>query len=148
MGKKWQVSSNDWRYFTIAVSDMKFCQKHVTQNRSFTLLQPITLDKSCRRSPVAKYLSNDDGNRAVSRGVILEKLNLNIFLRSHVIVLVTLLMAFIKSFLWAKHEDSTCVLSLREKCPNTELFLVRIQSECGKTRTRNISVCGHFTQCI
>ena len=81
---------------------MKFCQKHVMQNRSFTLLQPITLDKSCRRCPVAKYLSNDDGNRAVSRGVILEKLNLNIFLRSHVIVLVTLLMAFIKSFLWAK----------------------------------------------
>ena len=26
------------------------------------------------------------------------------------------------------------VSSLREKCPNTESFLVRIQSECGKIR--------------
>ena len=30
-------------------------------------------------------------------------------------------------------------LSLREKCPNTELFLVRIQSEYRKIRTRNSS---------
>ena len=26
--------------------------------------------------------------------------------------------------------------TLREKCPNTEFFLVRIQSECEKIRTR------------
>ena len=25
--------------------------------------------------------------------------------------------------------------TLREKCPNTEFFLVRVQSECGKIRT-------------
>ena len=52
-------------------------------------------------------------------------------------------------------------LTLREKCPNTELFLIhifphsdwigrdlrslRIQSECGKIRTRNNSVFGHFS---
>ena len=111
---------------------MKFCQKYVMQNRSFTLLQPITLDKSCRRCPVAKHLSNDDGNRAVSRDVILEKLNLNIFLHSHVIVLSTLLLAFIKSFLWAKHEDPICVLSLREKCPNTDWIWSVFSPNAGK----------------
>ena len=31
------------------------------------------------------------------------------------------------------------------KCPNTQLFLVGIQSECGKIRTRNNSVFGHFS---
>ena len=49
--------------------------------------------------------------------------------------------------------------SLLEKCPNTELFLVRIflhsewirvslriQSECGKKRTRKNSVFGHFSR--
>ena len=34
---------------------------------------------------------------------------------------------------------------LREKCPNTEFFLVRIQSERGKIRTRINSVFGHFS---
>ena len=34
--------------------------------------------------------------------------------------------------------------TLREKCPNTESFLVRTQSECGKIRARNYSVFGHF----
>ena len=45
---------------------------------------------------------------------------------------------------------------LREKCPNTELFLVRnfpysdsvslrSQSECGEKRTRKNSVFGHFS---
>ena len=33
--------------------------------------------------------------------------------------------------------------SLREKCPNKEFFLVRIQSKCGKIRTRRNSVFGH-----
>ena len=41
--------------------------------------------------------------------------------------------------------------SLREKCPNTEFFLVysvslRIQSECRKIRTRKNSVFGHFSR--
>ena len=44
--------------------------------------------------------------------------------------------------------------SLRERCPNTELFLVRIfqylnlriQSEYRKIRTRNNSVLGHFSR--
>ena len=52
--------------------------------------------------------------------------------------------------------------SLRKKCPNTEFFLVRIfshsgwiririeylriQSECGKIRTRKNSVFGHFSR--
>ena len=35
---------------------------------------------------------------------------------------------------------------LREKCPNAELFLVRIQAECGKIRTRNNSVFRHFSR--
>ena len=36
--------------------------------------------------------------------------------------------------------------TLREKYPNTELFLVRIQSEYKKIRTRNNSVFGHFSR--
>ena len=38
--------------------------------------------------------------------------------------------------------------SLREKCPNTEFFLVRIQSECSKIRTRKNSVSGHFSRSV
>ena len=33
---------------------------------------------------------------------------------------------------------------MREKCPNTELFLVRIWLEYRKIRTRNNSIFGHF----
>ena len=51
------------------------------------------------------------------------------------------------------------ILPLREKCPNTEFFLVRIfthsdwirrdiQSECGKIRTRKDSVFGQFLRSI
>ena len=36
--------------------------------------------------------------------------------------------------------------SLREMCPNTKFFLVRIQSERGKIRARKISVFGHFSR--
>ena len=36
--------------------------------------------------------------------------------------------------------------ALREKCPKTELFLVRIQSEYWKIQTRNNSVFGHFSR--
>ena len=45
-------------------------------------------------------------------------------------------------------------LSLCEKCPNTDFFLVRIsglntklniQSECGKIQTKKNSVFGHFS---
>ena len=58
-------------------------------------------------------------------------------------------------------------LTMREKRPNMELFLVRIfphsdwmgrntkyeislriQSECGKIRTRNNSVFGHFSDSV
>ena len=49
-------------------------------------------------------------------------------------------------------------LTLREKCPNTELLLVRIflysdvnlriQSEYRKIRTRNNSVFGHFLRSV
>ena len=35
-------------------------------------------------------------------------------------------------------------LTLREKCPNTEFFLVRIQSKCGKIFTRKNVIFGHF----
>ena len=38
--------------------------------------------------------------------------------------------------------------ALREKCPNTEFFLVRIQSEYRKIRTRNNSVFGRFSRSI
>ena len=34
----------------------------------------------------------------------------------------------------------------RGKCPNTEFFLVRIPSECGKIWTRKNSVFGHFSR--
>ena len=37
-------------------------------------------------------------------------------------------------------------LTLREKCPNTEFFLGRIQSECGKMQTRKNSVFGHSSR--
>ena len=36
------------------------------------------------------------------------------------------------------------LITLHEKCPNTEFFLVRIQSKCGKIQTRKNSVFGHF----
>ena len=36
--------------------------------------------------------------------------------------------------------------TLCEICPNTEFFLVRIQSDCGKIRTRKNSVFGHFSR--
>ena len=36
--------------------------------------------------------------------------------------------------------------SLREKWPNKEIFLVRIQSEYSKIRTRKNSVFGHFSR--
>ena len=36
--------------------------------------------------------------------------------------------------------------ALCEMCPNTEFFLVRIQSECGKIRTRKNAVFGHFSR--
>ena len=36
-------------------------------------------------------------------------------------------------------------ITLCEKCPNTEYFLVRIQSKCGKIRTRKHSVFGDFS---
>ena len=52
-------------------------------------------------------------------------------------------------------------LTLREKCPNKEFFLVRIfpysdwirvslriQSKCGKIRTRKNSVFGHFSRSV
>ena len=36
--------------------------------------------------------------------------------------------------------------ALREKCPNTEIFLVRIQPENRKIPTRKNSVFGHFSR--
>ena len=40
--------------------------------------------------------------------------------------------------------DITVRITLREKCPNTEFFLVRIQPKYGKVRTRKNSLFGHF----
>ena len=37
-------------------------------------------------------------------------------------------------------------LPLREKCPETELFLACVQPEYTKIRTRKNSVFGHFSQ--
>ena len=39
-------------------------------------------------------------------------------------------------------------ITLREKFPNMELFLVRIQSECGKIPTRKNYGFGHFSRSI
>ena len=36
--------------------------------------------------------------------------------------------------------------ALRETCPNTEFFLVRIQSEYRRKRTKKYSVFGHFSR--
>ena len=42
--------------------------------------------------------------------------------------------------------NHSAITTLREKCPNTEFFLVRIfQSECGKIRTRKNFVFAHFS---
>ena len=43
---------------------------------------------------------------------------------------------------------ASTVHAQREKCPNTEFFLVRIQSECGKIWTRKNSIFGHFSRCV
>ena len=43
-------------------------------------------------------------------------------------------------------QQNGCSYSLREKCPNMELFLVRVQSEYRKIRTRNNSVFGQFSR--
>ena len=39
-------------------------------------------------------------------------------------------------------------ISQREKCPNTELFLVHIQFKYEKIRTRKNSVFGHFSRIV
>ena len=39
-------------------------------------------------------------------------------------------------------------VTLREKCANTEFFLVRIQSEYRKLRTRKNSIFGHFSRSV
>ena len=39
-------------------------------------------------------------------------------------------------------------MKLREKCPNTELFLVRIQSEYKKIQTQSNSLFGHFSRSV
>ena len=39
-------------------------------------------------------------------------------------------------------------LSQREKCPNTEFFLVCIQPDYGKIRTRKNYVFGHFSRSV
>ena len=52
-----------------------------------------------------------------------------------------LILYFIKMFFYI-------TITQHEKCPNTELFLVRIQSECGKIRTRNNPVFEHFSRSI
>ena len=63
----------------------------------------------------------------------------------------------LKNFLWI----SRTFISLREKCPNTEFFVVRIfphsdwvrrdteyPSKCGEIRTRKNSVFGHFSRSV
>ena len=60
-------------------------------------------------------------------------------------------------FLWKALYTRIALRPLREKCPNTELFLVRIfphsdwirrdiQSKCRKIRTRNNCVFAHFSR--
>ena len=60
----------------------------------------------------------------------------------HLFVFEILFRVFRRSVYWN--------ISLREKCPNTEFFLVRIfplfRSKCGKIRTRKNAVFGHFSR--
>ena len=51
--------------------------------------------------------------------------------------------SILELFIWKIEDQNT---ALREKCPNTEFFLVCIQFECGKIRTRKNSVFGHFSR--
>ena len=44
--------------------------------------------------------------------------------------------------------ESCSKISLREKCPNTKFFLVRIQSEYLKIRARKNSVFGHSSRSV
>ena len=49
-----------------------------------------------------------------------------------------------ENFIFYAVLDDLPEYALCEMYPNTEFFLVRIQSECGKIRTRKNSVFGHF----
>ena len=60
-----------------------------------------------------------------------------IFVRRHVKILMLLL---ILHYSWT--------ITLREKCPNTELFLVRILLYSDWIRTRNNSVFGNFSHSV
>ena len=60
------------------------------------------------------------------------KIKQNLSKNGHVIILNTMVF------------QSLIGLTLREKCPNTELFLVRIQSKCGKIFTIKNVIFGHF----
>ena len=60
------------------------------------------------------------------------------------------LLSYQSLFKTSNVDPGTSILSprrevLREKCPNTELFLVRIQFKYRKIWTRNNSVFGHFS---
>ena len=57
---------------------------------------------------------------------------------------ILLLLIYFKHF--KTFSNSQVLKSLRKKCPNTEFFVVRIQSECGKIRTRKKSIFAHFSR--
>ena len=48
-------------------------------------------------------------------------------------------------YIWKDPWESG-IRALREKCPNTKFFLVRIQPKYEKLRTRKSSVFGHFSR--
>ena len=55
-------------------------------------------------------------------------------------------MFFTNIYCFNKNQGAT--VPLGEKCPSTEFFLVRIQSESRKIRTRKNSVFGHFSRTV
>ena len=75
----------------------------------------------------------------------------NIFTKTSLILFREAIKSFLMKF-------PTLTLPLREKCQNTKFFCsvfsriwteygeIRIQSECGKIRTRKNSVFGHFSR--
>ena len=49
---------------------------------------------------------------------------------------------------WRLKQTNMLINIFDKKYPNTEFFLVRIQSECGKIRTRKHAVFGHFSRSV
>ena len=65
-------------------------------------------------------------------------------MRSRLIALALTRHVFKRSLISAMQKICSMKMQLREKCPNTEFFLVRIQEKADQKKLR---ICTLFTQC-